>query len=416
MANAVSKCVHCGFCLASCPTYQTLGEEMDSPRGRIVLMKAALEGGLTVEETLPFIDRCLGCLACVTACPSGVPYQDLLMPYRELAEERRSRPAAQNVARRLAERTLPYPRRFALAARGGRLVRRWRATLPDPLATMLELIPAKLPQAKPLPAFYPAVGPPRARVALLTGCVQQVLAPQINWATLRVLAKNGIEVVLPPGQGCCGALLMHNGSAAAARAMARQNRGAFPADVDAIITNAAGCGSAMKEYGLLFAGQPDQAEATVFGQRVRDIAEFLDELGIEAPPPLRMPLRVAYHDACHLAHAQRVAEAPRRLLAAIPDVTLVEVAEGELCCGSAGSYNFEQPAIAAALGRRKAHNILRQEPQLVATGNIGCIVQLRRFLDRPGPPIPVLHTVELLDLAYRRADRLQESASPDISP
>jgi glycolate oxidase iron-sulfur subunit len=367
-------------------------------------MKSALEGGLRVEETLPFIDRCLGCLACETACPSGVPYGELLTPYRALAEAKRARPAGQAIARFLVQNTLPYPGRFRLAARAGRLANYWRVRLPRPMAAMLGLLPTSLPPARQLPPFYPAVGPRRARVALLTGCVQQALAPEINWATLRVLAHNGVEVVVPQGQGCCGGLAMHNGAAPAARRLARRNLAAFPADVDAIITNAAGCGSAMKEYGNLFAGQPDQEVAGELGHRVKDIIEFLDEIGIQSPPPLPAPLRVAYHDACHLAHAQRIVAAPRRLLAAVPNLVLLEIAEGELCCGSAGTYNIEQPAIASSLGQRKAANIARAGPQVITLGNIGCQMQIQAHLSQLGHARPILHTVELLDRAYRQAD------------
>jgi glycolate oxidase iron-sulfur subunit len=404
MAAAVEKCVHCGFCLSTCPTYQTLGDETDSPRGRIFLMKSALEGGLTVEQTLPFVDRCLGCMACTTACPSGVPYAELLTPYRALAENVRSRPVAQRLARALTNASLPHPRRFRLAARAGRLATPFRSLLPEPLTAMLALLPESLPPARRLPGFYPAEGARRARVALLAGCVQQVLAPEINWATLRVLAHNGVEVVVPAGQGCCGALMMHTGQSAAARRQARQNIAAFPADVDAVIANAAGCGSAMKEYGLLFSGDGQTDAAAAFAGRVRDIAEFLAQLGIAAPPALTQARTVAYHDACHLAHAQRVTEAPRRLLRSIPGLTLVDLPEAELCCGSAGTYNLEQPAIADALGRRKAKNILSSGAEAVVMGNVGCLVQLRRHLAALGQPLPLFHTVELLDRAYRGVD------------
>ncbi len=279
MAKAVETCVHCGFCLASCPTYRVLGEEMDSPRGRIFLMKEALEGRIETSEALPFIDRCLGCMACVTACPSGVEYGHLLTPFRARAEEARRRPPLNQAVRTLIQETLPYPQRFRLAVQSGRLGRWMRPLLPAPIGAMLDLLPERLPEAPPLPEVYPAQGKRRARVALLAGCVQRVLAPQINWATLRVLARNGVETIVPRGQGCCGSLSLHIGEAAHARALARRNFQAFPADVDAIITNAAGCGSGMQEYGLLFAGEPDADLAETFGNRVRDVSVFLDELG-----------------------------------------------------------------------------------------------------------------------------------------
>jgi glycolate oxidase iron-sulfur subunit len=265
---------------------------------------------------------------------------------------------------------------------------------------MHDLLPGRLPASEPLPAVYPAVGERRARAALLVGCVQSVLAPEVNWATLRVLARNGVEVVIPQGQGCCGALALHAGEAARARALAGRNLGLFPADVDAIVTNAAGCGSGMKEYGLLFRGAAQEAEAEAFAGRVRDVAEFLGALGARAAPPLPQPLRLVYHDACHLAHAQGVTAAPRQLLRAIPNLTLLEPPEGEMCCGSAGTYNLEQPALAGALGERKARNLLLAQGEAVACGNIGCLIQIRTHLERLGQPLPVLHTVQVLDAAY----------------
>lgn len=404
MARAVEKCVHCGFCLPTCPTYIVLGEEMDSPRGRILLMKSALEGDLAINETLPFVDRCLGCMACVTACPSGVPYADLLTPYRALAEEKRPRRFSEKVVRLLMRQTLPYPTRFRLAARVGKRMASLRSFLPAFLSPMLDLLPAQLPSAKPLPNRYPAEGTHRARVALLAGCVQQVIAPRINEATLRVLAYNGVEVVIPSGQGCCGSLMMHTGDARTARALARKNLTLFPQDVDALLTNAAGCGSGMKEYGLLFAGLPEEDAARALASRVQDVSEFLAKLDIAPLPALRHPLKVAYHDACHLAHAQGITAAPRRLLSSIPNITLLDIAEGELCCGSAGTYNIEQPALADELGRRKAQNILKTGAEAVVMGNIGCMVQIRTHLEQLGRPLPVLHTMELLDLAYQQAN------------
>jgi glycolate oxidase iron-sulfur subunit len=401
MAEAVEKCVHCGFCLSACPTYAVLGEEMDSPRGRITLMKSALEGALTIDQTLPYIDRCLGCLACEPACPSGVPYGELLMPYRALAEDQRSRGPVDSLARTLTRETLPYPGRFRLAAASGRLARPLKRFLPAKLGAMITLLPEDVPTAAPLPEVCPAQGPRRARVALLAGCVQQVLAPEINWATLRVLSHNGVEVVIPREQGCCGSLMMHTGDAADARRLARRNLNVFPADVDAVLTNAAGCGSGMREYGLLFKGEPDEAAAVSLAGRTQDVTVFLDALGLVPPPPLPQPMRVAYHDACHLAHAQRVTAPPRRLLRAIPNLELVDVPEGDLCCGSAGTYNLEQPAIAAALGSRKAANIQRTKADAVAAGNIGCLVQIKSSLKAiDGEALPLYHTMQLLDMAY----------------
>lgn len=400
MADAVSSCVHCGFCLASCPTYKVMGEEMDSPRGRIFLMKENLEGALPLEEMMPFVDRCLGCMACVTSCPSGVEYGELLTPFRARAENLRDRTPLDRATRLLVRETLPYPGRFRLAATMGKVAAPLKRFLPKPFAAMLDLLPESLPPAQPLPAIFPAIGTRRARVALLAGCVQQVLAPSINWATLRVLAHNGVEVVVPQGQGCCGSLAIHTGEASQAKMLARRNLAIFPSDVDAIVTNAAGCGSGMHEYGLLFAGEPEEELARTFAKRVQDVSVFLANLGLEPPPSQPDPLTIAYHDACHLAHAQGVTSEPRKLLRAIPNVQLVEIPEGEICCGSAGVYNLEQPALAHQIGERKARNILSTGAQAIVTGNIGCMTQISTHLAQLGQPLPVWHTMELLDRTY----------------
>jgi glycolate oxidase iron-sulfur subunit len=401
MAHAVQTCVHCGFCLPACPTYRVLGEEMNSPRGRIFLMKETLEGNLALEEAMPYIDRCLGCVGCVPACPSGVAYGELLAGFRAYAEPRRSdRPASQRAQRRLIRETLPYAGRFRAAATAGRLGKRLASALPGDLGAMVGLLPEELPKAAPLPYFYPAQGARRARVALLVGCVQQALAPEINWATLRVLSRNGVEVIVPQGQGCCGALSMHIGEAGQAKDLARANLAVFPRDVDTIITNAAGCGSGMKEYPALFKGLAEEALATAFAEKVLDISVFLSRLGLVEPPPLDRPLSAAYHDACHLVNAQGVRNEPRQLLSSIPNLTLLEIPEGELCCGSAGTYNLEQPEIAGQLGERKAKNILATSAEAIITGNIGCLTQIAAHLQRLGRPLPIWHTVELLDRSY----------------
>jgi glycolate oxidase iron-sulfur subunit len=403
MAQAVEACVHCGFCLPTCPTYRVLGEEMDSPRGRILLMKEVLEGSLGTDEAVSFIDRCLGCMACVTACPSGVKYGELVTPFRDYAEGNRRRPVSERILRRVVMATLPRPRWFRLAARVGRLARPFARVLPSRVRAMVELLPASLPPARRLPDVVPALGDRRARVALLAGCVQQVLAPEINWATVRVLSRNGVEVAVPNGQWCCGALAMHAGEGDAARDLARRNLAVFPSDVDAVVTNAAGCGSAMREYGLLFAGRAEATTAEAFAGRVRDVSAFLDEIGVAHPPPLPTPTQVAYHDPCHLAHAQGVRDAPRRILAAVENLTVLEPDEWEICCGSAGIYNLEQPDIARDLGRRKARNLLATGAVAVGTGNIGCIVQIAAQVAALGSPLPVLHTMEILDRAYAGA-------------
>jgi glycolate dehydrogenase iron-sulfur subunit len=388
MANAIGSCVHCGFCLSTCPTYVTLGREADSPRGRIFLMKEVLEGALPLQEAIEPIDNCLGCQACVTACPSGVEYGDLISAFRAHAEEHRTRPPAERAQRALVAHTLPHPRRFRAAARLGRLTRR---LAPARLRPMVDLLPDRLPKRQPLPELHPAEGKRRARVALLAGCAQQALDPDIGWATLRVLARNGVETVIPAAQGCCGALAMHDGAAERARAFARRNLDAFPADVDAIVVNAAGCGSGMHEYGLLFADEPEEESARAFAERVVDVSAFLDDLGFTATPAPE-PLRIAYHDACHLAHAQKVRHAPVRLLEAAGHEVVIPD-EWELCCGSAGTYNVQRPAIAAELGRRKAQNLLATGADVVAAGNIGCLTQLRAHLGG----VPVRHTIQILD-------------------
>jgi len=398
MTRAIETCVHCGFCLPSCPTYRVLGEEMDSPRGRIVLMKQALEGELSAQDVLPYVDRCLGCLGCETSCPSGVRYRDLLVPFRANAESA-ARPAAARWRARALLTLLESPALFRIAVRAGHLARNAGPLVPAALWPMLRLLPASLEPAPRLPSLVPAIGPRRARVALLRGCVQQVLAPDINHATTRVLAANGIEVAIPPDQACCGALAAHAGHADHARERAAPLLRAFPSDVDAIVTNAAGCGSAMKDYGMLFVDTPLEDEAQRFAARVRDISEFLDDIGLIAPMRLPARLTVAYHDACHLSHAQKVRSAPRRLLAAIEGLTVREVPDGEICCGSAGLYNLEQPEIAEKLGAAKAQAITSTQADAVVAGNVGCLVQIATHLERAGHARPVLHTMQLLDRA-----------------
>jgi glycolate oxidase iron-sulfur subunit len=402
MARAVTACVHCGFCLAACPTYRVLGEEMDSPRGRIVLMKQALEGNLSLGDALPYIDRCLGCLACETACPSGVRYRDLVVPFRARAEAR-VRPAHERLARRALLSVLESPARFRLAVTAGSLARALSPLVPPRMRAMLSLLPPSVAPAEPLPEHVPAVGRQRARVGLLTGCVQRVLRPSINSATVRVLSANGVDVVIPRAQGCCGALASHAGFHQHGHRLAAHNDTVFPRDLDAIVTNAAGCGSAMKER--------DGAVP------VRDVSEFLDAIGLAVPLAFEAPTLIAYHDACHLSHGQGVRSAPRRLLASIANVTLAEIADADSCCGSAGLYNLEHPAIATDLGRGKAEAIIATGAREVATGNIGCLTQIavhlatargRRSTDAAPlsssapasqQPIRVRHTIEVLDAA-----------------
>jgi glycolate oxidase iron-sulfur subunit len=402
MTHAVETCVHCGFCLAACPTYQVFGEEMDSPRGRIVLMKEVLEGTLSAAAAQPHIDRCLGCLACEPACPSGVPYRDLISPYRAMVESTGSvaQPLTARFRRWVAARTIPYPARMRTALAGARFARLVSPLVPKALRPMLALAPASVPAAVVLPAVNPARGERRARVALLAGCAQQVLDPDINVATIDVLTRNGVEVIVPAEQGCCGGLAWHTGDLAAAQEFARRNLAAFPADVDAIITNAAGCGSAMHEYHLILRGTPDEARAEALRQRVVDVSVFLVRLGLREPPRGTGPQRIAYHDACHLANAQGVRAEPRTLLRAIPGVELCELADAHLCCGSAGTYNLDQPETAARLGEQKARAVLATKAAVVATGNIGCLTQLRVHLKKAGTPVRVRHTIQVLRDAY----------------
>lgn len=401
MAKAVSACVHCGFCLAACPTYRELGQEMDSPRGRIVLMKEVLEGTLELAAAQPHVDRCLGCLACEPACPSGVPYRDLISPFRAVTAGKMYRSPGEKVRRFLAGTTLPFPARFRLAAMLGKVARasRFRRWVPRSWHAMLDLVPETLPAGQSWPEVNPAIGKRRARVALLLGCAQRVLDPDINTSTIEVLTRNGVEVLVPRAQGCCGGLAWHTGDLPAARRFARRNLLAFPADVDAIVTNAAGCGSAMQEYHLILRGTGDEELAETFRHRVQDVSLFLAGLGLREP--LReMPLTLAYHDACHLANAQEVRRQPRDLLRSIPGLNLVEITDAQYCCGSAGTYNLEQPGIAAALGAQKARAILATGADVVASGNIGCLTQLRLHLRQLGSPMEVRHTIQVLRDAH----------------
>ena len=400
MALAVQSCVHCGFCLAACPTYRELGQEMDTPRGRIVLMKEVLEGTLPLAAAQPHVDRCLGCLACEPACPSGVQYRDLISPFRALTQSRIERTLGEKISRLIAAQTIPFPARFRIATALGRFGKIFRPLVPARLRPMLDLVPEHVPPAQTWPAITPARGERRARVALLTGCAQRVLDPDINTATIEVLARNGVEVVVPGAQGCCGGLAWHTGNLPAAQAFARRNLDAFPPDVDAILTNAAGCGSAMHEYHLVLRGTPDGARAEAFRHRVLDVSVFLHRLGLRELPAGTHVQKIAYHDACHLANAQGVRREPRDLLRSIPGAELCELADAHMCCGSAGTYNLDQPEIAASLGEKKARAVIATGADVVASGNIGCLTQLRVHLTKLGSPIQVRHTMQVLRDAY----------------
>jgi glycolate oxidase iron-sulfur subunit len=402
MTNAVQACVHCGFCLAACPTYGELGQEMDTPRGRIVLMKRVLEDDLPWEAAQPHVDRCLGCLACEPACPSGVQYRDLINPFRALARSKVPQANSAVLRRALLSKLLPFPGRFRFAVRLGGFARCVSNFMPRALRPMLDLLPKVLPPRQVWPPLIQAIGQRRARVALLTGCVQQVLDPDINTATIEVLCRNGVEVIIPPKQACCGGLAWHTGDLPAAQSFARRNLDAFPQDVEAIVTNAAGCGSTMHEYYLILSGTDDEGRAKAFRKRIVDVSLFLARIGLRPIGGRLNVQRIAYQDACHLSHAQGVTVEPRQLLRCIPGVELVEVASPHLCCGSAGTYNLDQPEIAASLGQKKAQSVLATGAQMVVSGNIGCLNQLRVHLGKLGSSLPVRHTMQVLRDAYAR--------------
>ena len=400
MKEPIETCVHCGFCLPTCPTYSTMGDEMNSPRGRILLMKETLEGKMNPSEIDPFVDNCLGCLACVTSCPSGVEYGELISPYRSWSEKQRDRGILERLQRFALLKTIPYPNRFRVASKLASAFKPVAPYLPKSFGAMIELAPSQLPEKQSYDQLYPAKGSRRGRVALLIGCAQQALAPKINQAAINVLARNGIEVLVPKSQGCCGSLAMHIGASKEAQAAAKKNFEAFPNDVDAIISTAAGCGSGMKEYGTLFAGADQEIadQAKAFSAKVQDICTYLNKVGCTPPEDSEAPsIKVAYQDACHLAHAQKVRSAPRKLLQAVPGIELLEPAEWEICCGSAGSYNIEHPDTAKELGQRKVKNLMATNPDVIATGNIGCLNQIEFHSQNTEKPVPVVHTVELLD-------------------
>jgi len=404
----IDKCVHCGFCLPACPSYLLLNQEMDSPRGRIYLMKAGVEDRVSLTNSfVQHFDTCLGCMACETACPSGVRYAPLIEETRAAIEHHYPRSLRERFFRQLLFRLLPYPGRLRVAAapiglaKSVRRLPRVMAWLPARIRNLMALAPDVRASAvwRTLPERTPAVGQLRLRVGLLTGCVQRVFFGEVNEATARVLASEGCEVVAPRAQGCCGALSLHAGRDEDARGFARALIQAFEAtNVAQIVVNAAGCGSTMKTYGELLKNDPVWAErAAAFAAKVRDASETLSNLG--APRSRRHPiqLRVAYHDACHLAHAQGVREPPRGILSSIPGLTLVPLGENDICCGSAGIFNLVQPAMAGELGRRKATRITESRADAVATSNPGCILQIRAAGRATGHVVPVFHVMQLLD-------------------
>ena len=416
----VADCVHCGFCLPACPTYVLWGKEADSPRGRIHLMKAGLEGKVEMSrQVVRHFDTCLGCMACVTACPSGVQYDRLIVANRTQTERNVKRTLIDRLFRRLIFGLFPYPWRVRWVAlqlwacqmlglqglaRATRLVK----LLPARLQAMEAVVPPiSLASAwSSLNQHLPAKGERRRRVGLLLGCVQRVFFGDVNGATARVLAAEGCEVVIPRAQGCCGALMAHAGLEADAMEAARRFIDVFEAeaaDVDTIVNNAAGCGSTLKEYGYLLRNDPAYAaKAAALAAKCKDVAEVLAELEPHAP---RHPLslRVAYHDACHLQHAQGITEEPRRVLATIPKLEVLDIPEGGICCGSAGIYNLVEPETARELGGRKVRSILTTGAEVVVSSNPGCLLQIRSGLEQAGSRVRTLHLVEVLDASIRGA-------------
>jgi glycolate oxidase iron-sulfur subunit len=417
--DIIGDCVHCGFCLPACPTYVSWGDEMDSPRGRIDLMKGVSDGVIALDAAvIAHFDACLGCMACVTACPSGVQYDRLIESTRATVETAARRSPLDRLFRTLIFALMPYPARLRVSAlplvayaKSGlqRLVRRsgLLRALPLRLAQLDALLPpltfADL--RRDVPDFTAARnGRVRARVGLVAGCVQRAFFPNVNAATVRVLSAEGCDVSVPPGQGCCGALSLHTGRLDEAKRFARALIDRFAnAPVDTIVINAAGCGSTLKEYGELLAAEPAYAErARAFSARVRDVSEFLVTLEPQAPRG-RLERRVAYHDACHLAHAQRVREAPRALLRSIPGLELLEIPHGDMCCGSAGTYNLLQPASAREIGERKAEAVASVGADLLASANPGCTLQIASIMRERGTVLPAAHPVEILDRAISSA-------------
>ena len=408
-------CVHCGLCTASCPTYVELGNENDSPRGRIYLMRGVTDGRIELTPGVRrHLELCLDCRACETACPSGVQYGKLIEPFRVAMETNTSDGRSKShdwFHRWILFGLFTHPRRMRAALLPARLLQRlgvdrwidatglWRL-LPRRIGRLLTLLPRLGPRTPELPSFLPAVGRRRARVALFKGCVGDVMFGSTNWATARVLQANGCDVLIPESLACCGAIHYHAGHSGPARELADQNLGAIkPADVDAIVVNVAGCGSMLKDYGHHWHDER-QSDRAAFAAKVRDVSEFLDELGLVTPTG-HIPHKVTYHEACHLVHAQRVREAPRRLLRRIPELVLEELQESDLCCGAAGTYNLTEPEMADRLAQRKLKNILETGVRVVVTGNAGCLLQIARESRLQGHVLRILHPMDLLDLSYR---------------
>ncbi|MBC8122347.1 MAG: 4Fe-4S dicluster domain-containing protein [Gemmatimonadaceae bacterium] len=417
--SLIDACVHCGFCLSTCPSYRVLGTEMDSPRGRIYLMDAIEQGKIPLsEKTVQHFDSCLGCLACVTTCPSGVHYDELIAAMRPQIERNFTRSLPDQILRKLIFTLLPYPGRLRplllalVPYQKLGLQKLIRSTgflkkLSPRLAAMESILPAVPPGAfrDELPELIPAQGTRRYRVGLVLGCVQRLFFSHVNAATARVLAANGCEVVIPKVQGCCAALPQHQGQEAQAQTLARQMIDSFEGTgVDAVIINAAGCGHTLKEYGHILKDDPQYRDrAQQFAASVRDVQEFLHYIGLttELSPLSDGPLDVVYQDACHLLHGQKISQQPRQLLKQIPGIRLREPIDAALCCGSAGVYNILQPEIADELGQQKVTNLLRTGARVIASPNPGCAMQISKHLSLQGREVSVLHPMELLDYSIR---------------
>ncbi len=414
-------CVHCGLCTAACPTYLETANENDSPRGRIYLMRAVTDGRLDLTPQVSrHLELCLDCRSCETACPSGVQYGRLIEPFRVQMQQQPAsgKPVAPGWFQKyILYGMFPYPRRLRAALWPARILQatgldRLAAKtgllklLPEKLQRMQDLLPPLQPRGPAIPEFLPAIGPRRARVGLFTGCVADAMFHHVHWATVRVLQHNGCDVYTPQTQACCGAIHYHSGASQPAIELVRTNSRAFRRDdLDAVIVNVAGCGSMLKDYGhvaheVVPGDRQLSQDLGQFAGRIRDINEFLMQLGPVAPKN-PVPLKAAYHDACHLVHAQRIREQPRRLLEMIPGLTLVPLAESDICCGAAGSYNLTEPAMADRLGKRKLNNILASGAEAVISANAGCTLQMLSQLRQAGRDIPVLHPMELLDRAYQ---------------
>ncbi|HID76812.1 MAG TPA: (Fe-S)-binding protein [Planctomycetaceae bacterium] len=408
------KCVHCGLCTSACPTYTELGDENDSPRGRIYLIRQAMEGRVQVDGVLRrHLELCLDCRACETACPSGVRYGRLIEPIRLalMAQDHRLAARFDWFRHLILLGVFPYPERIRWALAPVRLAQRTGLFamaerlglfrfLPGPLREMITLVGPPRAGSPRLPRFLPAVGRRRARVAFFVGCVADALFRHTHWATLRVLQENGCDVLIPKGQVCCGAIHYHAGSSQGARRLADTNVRVFDLpEIDAVVVNHAGCGAMLKEYGLYWQDE-NRAKRERFAAKVKDVNEFLHRLGLR-PPAGRVDAVATYHDACHLRHAQQIADAPRRLLAQIPGLQLRPLPETEICCGSAGTYNLLHAEMANRLAQRKLQNVLATGAQIVLASNAGCLLQIARQVRRLGAPVAVLHPMDLLDLSYR---------------